>query len=565
VGDSPAVSGAPPETRPEHNNGEAADEPSASARAPRALPKAKISFASDVYALGAILYHTLTGRPPFIGDDIAAVLQQVLHEEPLPSRRLNPSVPDDLETICLKCLEKEPSRRYQTSQQLADDLGRFLNDEPIFARPPSAVYRFQKFVRRHRAASVAVASVTLALLLGVIVSTGALVRERAARKQADQRLKVALGFVDQVVTNVAPEIMMVAGATEAQKKLLQSGLTFMERLRESAGDEPGARVVLARLLLYMSERQNPGEPNTSGDYETALKRAEEALDLLRTETPQLSEPERLGLLWQGKFAIVQCLIGLGRFDEAVARSKEMDPLLDRLEQFPERARRARRNRMMIRSDRGWATILAGRRQEALDEHLLPLLNSGWARSITDTSEEDELLVLMIAHDNAGNAYALLKQFDAMLPHAEESVRLAELLRQRFPESAFYTYTTAQNRAWLGYALLRTGRIEPGLAALRKAREEIEARAEEASSEAFRRNRMIVAAVQALAFAGWSEDASASLAERQRRLTQAEAYLVEAEEFARTVKAKSSAMLTARAEVPAARAKLEADQRAQTKP
>jgi len=173
---------------------------------------------------------------------------------------------------------------------------------------------------------------------------------------------------------------------------------------------------------------------------------------------------------------------------------------------------------------------------------------------------------MGAHDNAGNAYALLKKFDEMLPHADASVRLAELLAERLPGNVFYAYLTAQCRAWQGYALLLTGRADAGLAALKKARAEIEVRAEkEASSDAFRRNRMIIAAVQALAFAGWSEDGSVSLAERRRRLAQAEAHLAEAEEFSRAVKAKSGAMPKARTEVPEARAKLEADERAQAKP
>ncbi len=128
---------------------------------------AAIDGRSDVYALGATLYALLAGRPPFEGATTAELIVKTLNEPPPRLCRLVPSLPADVETIVLKCLEKEPDRRYGSARALADDLARVIDGRPILARPPSRIYRAQLFVKRHR-------SVTAVSLLALGVSVGLL-------------------------------------------------------------------------------------------------------------------------------------------------------------------------------------------------------------------------------------------------------------------------------------------------------------------------------------------------------------------------------------------------------
>jgi WD40 repeat protein len=153
--------------------------------------RAAVGPATDVYALGAILYELLTGRPPFKGTSTLDTINQVKVQEPVPPRRLQPHVPRDLETIAMKCLAKEPRRRFPTAAALAEDLGCFLAGKPITARPVGGWEQAVKWCRRRPALAALLTALVVVTLLGLAGVISQMLRADAARAVAVREKEVA--------------------------------------------------------------------------------------------------------------------------------------------------------------------------------------------------------------------------------------------------------------------------------------------------------------------------------------------------------------------------------------
>jgi tetratricopeptide (TPR) repeat protein len=221
---------------------------------------------SDLFGLGVVLYEILTGARPFQGSSTESVLHQVIDHEPVPPRRLVGSVPRDLETICLKCLEKEPHRRYESASALAEDLRRYLGREPTIARPLSPAGRLAKWARRQPwAAAFVAACITAALLLiaGALSYNNRLraelartIKAQQASEESRKRAQAVLGFLkDGVLAAARPEDQ--EGGLGVEVTVRKAIDAAEPRIAGAFKDQPiveaEVRDTLGTTYLYLSE------------------------------------------------------------------------------------------------------------------------------------------------------------------------------------------------------------------------------------------------------------------------------------------------------------------------
>ncbi len=293
----------------------------------QATASERVTTLSDVYAVGATMYHLLTGRPPFKGANVMETIHQVLETESTPPSQFNSKADRDLETICLKCLQKEPAARYASAEDLADDLARFLKGEPILARPVGRLERAVRWAKRNRATAIASAAALFGLVAALTASTiGYFVTKDALRK-SDDRLKQARDTVDGLYIEVSEsDLLNQPGMRPLRQSLLEKALAHYQLFVEDARHDKSLQDQLAATWFRIGRISE--DIDSAEEALTAFENARSIQQRRLDEEPDSSE--RMSELALTLNAIGAARSRLGQQSEAYQAFSEAQGLRQKL-------------------------------------------------------------------------------------------------------------------------------------------------------------------------------------------------------------------------------------------
>jgi tetratricopeptide (TPR) repeat protein len=361
---------------------------------------ADVGAAADVYALGAILYELLTGRPPFRGETVWDTVHQVLHEQPVAPSRLHPGLARDLETVCLKCLHKDPSQRYAGAAALADDLRRFLAGEPVVARPAGRRERLWRWCRRNPRVALLAGTVSALLVLVAVVSTGAAWWIATERDRADANYRTA------EARRVEARASLERACQAVNEMLTRIG---QEELRNQPGLDHVCEDVLGKALAFYQDllQENGRDP------------------MLRLETARAYG--RVGQVYQM----------LGKGDLANARfHKAVDFLAELSNEFPDRPDYQHELATAHNDLAAFLLTVAGNRQEA-EQAVHRALEILQRSAADDDGKVGHLYQLSRCHNFLGIIRRESRQYAQALPHVKKTIDLNTRLVEKDPRRPEY--------------------------------------------------------------------------------------------------------------------------------
>ncbi len=433
----------------------------------QAAGKREVGPAADIWALGVILYELLTGRTPFRGVSAMETILRVLNEEPVPPRRLEPALPRDLETICLKCLEKSPRARYDWAGDLADDLDRYLAGEPIRAWPVGRLGRTLKWARRRPAQAMllAVSALALTILVGGLIwhetqltdknreLAGALDATEKQRQRNVHLLRLALQVIEEHGDFADEQLKSLPHTELVRRQLLEQRLRYYDPILAQEPGDPSMRQTqgVAYLALGIIKQRLRRYAEAEEAYRQARARFEQG----ETEEPTPAHRYDLARVFVQEGTLLHAL---GRDDEAEESLRRGHRLLEQLVAGdPEPSSR----RALGVAGNNLAHFLAGKKQfepaRALYQQVIAL-----RRQLADDNPQEDryLWDLLVSHSNLGALYlgrfvtvdtvatsaAARKEADELAGEArksfEEARAVLRKLAPRHAESVEYRYLLA---------------------------------------------------------------------------------------------------------------------------
>jgi tetratricopeptide (TPR) repeat protein/ribosomal protein S27E len=439
---------------------------------------------SDIYSVGVILFELLTGERPFRGNT-RMLLHQVIHEEAPSPRKLNSSIPKDLETICLRCLQKEPAGRYQTAQELAEELERYLEGRPIQARPIGRLVRGWRWCKRNPIVAATTAAAFLFLVLAFAATSVGYVSTRVAlqdareartdaeeakreaeqaRQKAEERFRQARDAVDSYFTKVSQsKLLNVPGLQPLRKDLLQTALRYYQGFIAERAHDPKLQAELAAAYSRVADITS-----SIGSQEQALAAFQKAMKIserLARENPTVIEYQHYLAVSHGNIAYLHTQTG--KPEKALAAYQKALEILERLVRENPSVIAYQDNLANIYSNLGNTRTDIGKPEEALAAHQkgIDIRERLVRENPTAIEYQDGFAASYI---NLGNTLTDIGKPQEALAAHQKAIDILERLVRENPTVVAYQNLLAKAYANTGGLHRHTGKPEEALAAYQKA-------------------------------------------------------------------------------------------------